>query len=175
MNHEEFKEFMQRKQDPTGFWKKKREAREEIKRKLDQGEDLKISIAWKTDKNEINLNDQPENFDEVIDGNYSIIEDVDIEKLLNISYAANSALFRERVLLNNDLDEDKILQVLVHWSNGESLIPPHFRIINENELMQSDGKHRINVAYFYRAKSIPIIVANSEFDEITKRLEQQSH
>jgi hypothetical protein len=135
-----------------------------------------IIPIWHTNIADIDLTKQRNNLTEdLLEEGFTIIEDVDIELLFDKIYSGNREMFREKELYNNDLDEMKISDVLDNWIKGTKLIPPTIlvsdktinnSITDSNELFPTDGKHRLNVAYYYGATRIPIFVINKQLDKI---------
>lgn len=109
----------------------------------------------------------------------SVIENVSIESIFDNMYSANQEMFREKILYNQHLSERKISDVLDCWIRGIKLIPPILKVIdgslndinpNTDIVHPDDGKHRINVAYFYGVTEIPIIVLNTQLEKLNRLL-----
>lgn len=76
-----------------------------------------------------------------------------------------------------------ISRVWDHWLNNQKLIPPTIIIFDQRymdllvpggipsrELQPIDGKHRLNVAYYFGAETMPIIVLERQVLSIRRRL-----
>ncbi len=174
------------KKEVDKFWADKMEAdnrmRERNKRhqeivKLYKSSKLNdVTPLWHTTIEEIDLAKQRENLrEDLLEEGFKIIENINIELLFDKMSSGNPDMFREKVLYNDDLNDWKISDVLDNWINGTKLIPPTILVIDKtidnmvtdtNELFATDGKHRLNVAYYYGATSIPIFVVNKQLDKI---------
>lgn len=140
-------------------------------------------IHWHLSETEIDLSLQRDALHPrlLVEG-FTIIPNVDIETLFNQMTEADAAMFRRRELYNSSFNARTISSVLHSWLKDQKLIPPtiivydkefadtlKIKIITSNELRPIDGKHRINVSYFFGAKSIPILVRNKQLQLIEKK------
>ena len=124
---------------------------------------------WHTSVRDICLTDQPDNLPAVRSyKGIEIVNDVNFELLLNNMFPERAADYRERELFHRLLDEMKIARIIDHWSKGEKLIPPTitFEKREDRNLFPAEGKHRLNVAYYYRVSQIPIVILTSERERI---------
>lgn len=131
-----------------------------------------LQPLWHTDIESIDLNKQRENLtDDLLEDGFTILQNIDIEVLFDKMYSGNPEMFREKKLYNKELDDLKISGVIDNWLNNVKLIPPTILVIdNTYKVFPTDGKHRINVAYYYGATTIPIFVINKQLDKIKQIL-----
>jgi hypothetical protein len=127
-----------------------------------------LQPLWHTDVDNIDLSQQRENLnDDLLEDGYTILQNVDIDVLFDKMYSGNPEMFREKKLYNEDLDDLKISGVIDSWLNNLKLIPPTILVIEgTNKVFPTDGKHRINVAYYYGATDIPIFVINKQLNKM---------
>lgn len=156
--------------------KEQNKRHEEIMKLFHSPELNNIVPLWHINIEDIDLTKQRENLtDDLLEEGFTIIENVNIELLFDKMSSGNPNMFREKILYNKDLLDWKISDVLDNWRKGIKLIPPTISIIDKtiynantdtNELFATDGKHRINVAYYFGVTSIPIFVINKELEKI---------
>ena len=147
--------------------------------------DLPIpKIEWHLKNTEVDLSLQTTSLrPELFADGFTIIPDIQIETLFDRMTKADAAMFRKRKLYNTSFTDMTISSVLDFWLKGGKLIPPtimiytkeyaktlKLNIFESTELMPVDGKHRINVAYYFGVKSIPILVINPQIHLITQAL-----
>ena len=135
-----------------------------------------LEPLWHTDINEIDLSKQRENLrSDLLDEGFTILQNINIELLFDKMQSGNPEMFREKELYNDDLNDWKISDVIDNWLNNVKLIPPTILVIDKVidktindtcKLFPTDGKHRINVAYYFGASTIPIFVVNKQLDKI---------
>lgn len=139
---------------------------------------------WHTNPADIDFLLQKDKLDErLLSQGFSILESVDIEKLFDNLEDGNPQMFREKQLYHKDMIDTNISKVLNHWLKGEKLIPATITMtdnfltstlgcpeVDNPKLFATDGKHRLNVAYFYNCKKIPIIVLTPQLREIKNQL-----
>jgi len=168
------------------IWVNKMEADEKIIKSNKRHKELKrwyksskhkgIQPVWHTDISKIDLLKQRDNFcEDLLVEEITIIDDVDIELLFDKMLTGVSEMFRKKVLYHKDLCDWKISDVLDKWLNSAKLIPPTIfvtdktvdkYISNTNNIFPIDGKHRLNVAYYYGVTNIPIIVVKKRLGKI---------
>jgi hypothetical protein len=115
---------------------------------------------------------------------FTVIPAVDVEVLLDKMRKVDANFYRKKVLYEDSHDR-QTSRVLRHWYNREKLIPPTIMVFNQEyfdfisldaipskELQPVDGKHRLNIAYYYETLSIPILVWNKQIDLITRILQK---
>ncbi len=143
-----------------------------------------LTPLWHTNPEDINFLLQKDQLDEkLLAHGFTVIENVNIEILLDNMEDGNPDLFREKILYNEDLIDNNISKVINHWMNNEKLIPPTITIAdnflttilkcpptNNPKLFASDGKHRLNVAYFFGSEHIPIVVLSPQLNTIKDKL-----
>ncbi|KFF17964.1 hypothetical protein [Flavobacterium hydatis] len=129
---------------------------------------------WHTENKDIDLKKQSNDVPEIFCGvGFTILQNIDIEMLFTKIDVGNSEMFIEKELYNTSLLGEKISEIINHWENNEKLIPPTITIneINsERPLFPTDGKHRINVAHYFGATRIPILVYNQELKKVKEIL-----
>lgn len=129
---------------------------------------------------DIDLKNQPHQLDEsLLTEGYTILEGVDIELLFDHMLSGNPAMFREKVLYNKDLIKETISEIIHLWQSDIPLIPPTIVIsdktlpnglVDTEKLFPADGKHRINVAYYFGITEIPIFVSNKQLGKMKRIL-----
>ena len=135
-----------------------------------------LKPLWHTDINEIDLDQQRDNLcKDLLDEGFTILQNINIELLFDKMQSGNPEMFRERELYNGDLLDWKISDVIDNWMNNIKLIPPTILVIDNSisdtfKIFPTDGKHRINVAYYFGATTIPIFVVNKELEKIKRIL-----
>jgi hypothetical protein len=137
-------------------------------------------VRWHIDSTKIDLSLQRDSFRKelLVDG-ISVIPEVDIGVLFNKMTKDDALMFRKKKLYNPSFNSKSISIVINHWLQGIKLIPPTIMIFNQEyadtlnidiivskELRPIDGKHRINAAYFFGIKTIPILVRNKQLSII---------
>ncbi len=125
-------------------------------------DNLNITPLWHRLKRDIDFSKQREPaHPDLIDG-YTIILDVDINRLIAKFCTAAQEIFSEPKFLNNNGFEDYLMCLVVHhWYNGKPLIPANIIIHPyENKPFAQDGKRRIKAALHLGATHIPILVAD---------------
>lgn len=151
---------------------------------INNNEIIDLIPLWHTNPEDINFFLQKDQLDEkLLAHGFTVIENVNIEILLDNMEDGNPDLFREKKLYNEDLIDTNISKVINHWMNNEKLIPPTITIAdnflttilkcpptNNPKLFASDGKHRLNVAYFFGSEHIPIVVLTPQLDIIKVKL-----
>jgi hypothetical protein len=135
-----------------------------------------LKPLWHTDINDIDLSKQRENLrDDLLDEGFTILQNINIELLFDKMQSGNPEMFREKELYNDDLNDWKISDVIDNWLNKVKLIPPTILVIDKVidksindtcKIFPTDGKHRINVAYYFGATTIPIFVVNKQLEKI---------
>ena len=151
---------------------------------INSNEITDLTPLWHTNPEDINFFLQKDQLDEkLLTHGFSIIENVNIEILMDNMEDGNPALFRDKILYNEDLIDTNISKVINHWMNNEKLIPPTITIADNfltttlkcpstinPKLFASDGKHRLNVAYFFGSEHIPIVVLTPQLITIKDKL-----
>lgn len=138
-----------------------------------------ISPLWHVNEKDIDFNNQNNILrPDLLEDGFKNIENVDIESLLNCMLDGYQDLVREKILYNEEQDETNISGVIDKWMNNIKLIPPTIliwdTIVNRTGILEEDkeklfvqdGKHRINVAYYFGAKTLPILVINKQLERI---------
>ncbi|MBX2896369.1 MAG: hypothetical protein KF763_13050 [Cyclobacteriaceae bacterium] len=142
---------------------------EEIFKEYESGQLDKIVPLWHTDIVDIDLRCQRHNLPAAkLRHGIEIIQNVDIELLFDNMFSSEAEYYREKKLFRDDSDWS-ISRVMDHWIKGEKLIPPTITFeshVTSRNLYPADGKHRINVAYFYGACQIPILILKSQRQQI---------
>lgn len=155
-----------------------------VKKLYEQGKIKSLTPLWHTDPIEINFEKQKDRLDDkLLAHGISIIENVEMEKLLDAMEDGNPLLFREKQLYHEDMIDTNISKVINHWQNREKLIPPTITLsddfltstlkcppVNAPKLYATDGKHRLNVAYFFGSLTIPILVLTPQLKHIKIKL-----
>jgi hypothetical protein len=141
-------------------------------------------ILWHESELEIDLSLQRDTLNPklLLDG-FAIIPNVDIEVLLNNMTVQDAEMFRKKDLYNLSFDGRTTSTVLNFWLANNKLIPPTIVVFDKEcidtlginaipskELSPVDGKHRMNVSYFFGVKSIPILVRTKQVELITSIL-----
>ncbi len=132
-----------------------------------------LTPLWHINKEDIDFDCQMEQLNnKIMAQGYSIIMEVKIDSLLNCMQRGSPEIFREQKLFHKNFDDTKICRVVKNWQSGIKLIPPTIVLNNMlgNKIFAADGKHRINVAHVFGAKSLPIIIPNICFSEVTDLL-----
>jgi hypothetical protein len=134
-----------------------------------------INPLWHLKNDDIDFNNQKDQLrPDLIDEGFTIIQNVDIELLLDCMLDGYQDLVRDKILYNEEQNETNISGVIDKWLSNIKLIPPTILIWDTivdqtgilkkdtEKLFVQDGKHRINVAYYYGAKTLPIVVINKQ-------------
>ncbi len=164
--------------------REKNERHRYVKALYDNNKLSELSIAWHLDPLNIDLSLQKDHLDErLLDQGFSIIPEVEIETLFDNMIEGNPQMFREKKLFNPDMIDTNISSVIDFWLKGEKLIPPTITVLDQtlatslnisfttsDKLFPTDGKHRINVAYYFEATKIPILVVNKQLVKIKQIL-----
>ena len=160
------------------FWADKLAADERIRKRNKRHKEIvdlfnsskltTLQPLWHTEIDSIDLNKQNENLNaDLLEDGFTILHNIDIEFLFDKMYPGNPEMFREKNLYNKELDDLKISGVIDNWFKNVKLIPPTILVINNtNYVFPTDGKHRINVAYYFGATTLPIFVINKQLDKI---------
>jgi len=170
MSEEEIRAFgekLKREQEERIIFNKRCD---EITEMYNEGNLTELDVFWHTDKKDIDFTLQREQLDfELLENGYTLIESVDMEKILDSMQDGNPQLYREKQLFHDDWNDWKICGVIDYWLRKEKLIPPSI-IWNDmlNKTYVAEGKHRFNVAYYYGEKTIPIIIPNKHYDQVNK-------
>ncbi len=152
-------------------WIEIQKVHKEIKKLSDENKLVNIKTFWHLKLEDIDFSKQRNPLKEELRiAGVQIIEKVNVELLLNKFIGENTNLFREKVLYNIDLCDWQISEILNYWKNGMKLIPPTIQSINNKYLFPSDGRHRLNIAYYYGVEEIPILVSNFEKQSIIEIL-----
>lgn len=174
------------KEEIEKFWADKLAADERIKIRNRRHQEIvklfksskltDLKPLWHTDISEIDLSKQRENLqNDLLDEGFTILQNIDIELLFDKMQPGNPEMFREKELYNDDLNDWKISDVIDNWINNVKLIPPTILVIDKVidksindtcKIFPTDGKHRINVAYYFGATTIPIFVVNKQLEKI---------
>lgn len=138
-----------------------------------------ISPLWHINEKDIDFDNQKNELrPDLLEDGFTIIENVDIESLLDCMFDGYQDLVREKILYNEEQDETNISGVIDKWLNKIKLIPPTILIWDTivdqtgilkedtDKLFVQDGKHRINVAYYFGANTLPILVINKQLKRI---------
>lgn len=142
---------------------------EQVK-KLYKSKKLNIIPLWHSDKNQIELKLQRDCLkDEILKDGYEIYNSVSIGLLLS-KMDANRTIYTGKQLFHRALSKSNICKVINHWLEGTKLIPPSIMPLN-GKIHPVDGKHRLQVAVYFKANEIPIFVPNIWKEEIEKILE----
>jgi len=173
---DELKKIMAKKIKDDRYVKNLDKRRQIIKDLVNTSQLNNITPIWHTTARRIDFNKQKHQLpDKYLEDGFTILKNVDIEILINSTTPGNIEMYGERLLYHPDLQDWKIDDILHYWYNNTKLIPPTITLLDEtleyydvdrNELYISDGTHRINVANFYGAKTIPIIVSNKQLERI---------
>jgi len=176
LSEEEIERFWAEKLESDKRCKERNKRHQEILHLYRKSTLPDIKPHWHTNVEEIDLSKQRENLgQDLLEEGFTILDSVDIELLFDKMSPGNPEMFREKNLYNEDLCDLKISDVLDKWINKVRLIPPTILVFdktiyksidNTNQLFATDGKHRINVAYYYGATQIPILVINKQLDKI---------
>lgn len=146
---------------------------EEIKRLYDKGEITNITPLWVTDKKKIDFTKQNDGANSRLLADGFIIQWVNIEKLLSNFNQAETKMYRKKKMFNEQQESQKIGQIIYHWRNQVSLIPPTIFSSTDGQggfLFAQDGKHRLNVAYCAGVEEIPILVLKTQLEKIKRIL-----
>ena len=180
LSQEEINKFWKEKEESESRMRERNKRHKEIYDLYKSGQLKNINPIWHINAEEIELTKQKENLtSKLLENGFTIIENIDIELLFDNMPSGNPEMFRKRKLYNNSLDEFKTSEVLDNWIKGVKLIPPTILVIDETiekgienttKIYPTDGKHRLNAAYFFGAKKIPIFVINKQIESIKKIL-----
>jgi hypothetical protein len=153
--------------------------RKEIYELYQNSELNSLSPLWNTENKDIDFNKQKDKLrEDLLEDGFTIIENVDIELLLDCMFDGYPDLVREKILYNEEQNETNISDVIDKWLSNTKLIPPTILVLDTivdqsgilkedtNKLFVHDGKHRINVAYYFGAKTLPILVINKQLTRI---------
>jgi len=131
-----------------------------------------VAPLWHLDKSDIDFGKQNEQLDtDLMAQGYTILNNINIEALINSLQAPWHDLYRKKYLFHTKhWDDWKICEIIYNWSNHNKLIPPSicFNELLTDKTFPADGKHRINVAYYFGATEIPIIIPNKHSLEVSK-------
>ena len=113
----------------------------------------------------------------ITDG-FVLLPKVNFETLLNAMRSVDADA-RRRKLLFDSLYDHSTNSILNHWRQNMPLIPPSFFIHDQqyselikpagfisDELYPLDGRHRLNAAYFFGEKDIPVLVWKRQAEQI---------
>jgi hypothetical protein len=176
MTKEEIEKFWADKVEADKKIRERNKRHKEIQELFNSSKLTALNPLWHTDLNDIDLSKQRENLrDDLLEDGFTILQNIDIELLFDKMPSGNPELFREKNLYNDDLNDWKISDVIDNWLNNIKLIPPTILVIDKIidsfiedtcQIFPTDGKHRINVAYYYGATTIPIFVVNKQLEKI---------
>jgi hypothetical protein len=176
LSEEEIEKFFANKMEVDKKMKERDKRHQEIMQLFKESQLPNITPIWHTSIEDIDLTMQRENLvDELLEDGFTIIENVDIELLFDKMSPGNPEMFREKILYNEDLLDWKISDVLDNWIKETKLIPPTILVIDKaidnsdidtNLIFATDGKHRLNVAYYCGVTRIPIFVINKQLEKI---------
>lgn len=144
---------------------------ENIKPNFKKGKIPQLTALWHTEQMNIDFEKQgglagKNHFSE----GYKIIE-VNIHDLINSFLPHEIPVYMRKELFKKEQCEHQTSGVIYKWLQGIPLIPPTILDIHNNGcLYPIDGKHRLNVAYFFGAETIPIIVANTQLEKVKQIL-----
>jgi hypothetical protein len=147
--------------------------REKIKKELERGEITTLIPLWHEKIEDIDIsNPRTSSLNrEVLSEGLANIPNVSIELLLDKMISGNPELYRRKELLNEGWGDGNIYEVIYHWKNGKKLTPPSIKYLEEvQKLFVADGKHRLNVAYYFGATHIPIVMGKKEYHLIKQVL-----
>jgi hypothetical protein len=164
--------FWEEKAASATYYRERDQIEEMITKLHTEGNLTSLSCQWHVNLSDINFFDlnNSEIFELLRDG-LEIIDVVSIQKLIEAMPEEWLDLFEDRQLFHDDLGASNIANVIQHWRDGQKLIPPIITLMDNNEeVYPADGKHRVNVAYFFNADTIPIIVPKSQKDRIIELL-----
>ena len=127
------------------------------------GKLVELTPIWHSSVDKIDLKSQPHQLDEelLVEG-FSFIPNVDMEDLLQSFQKAFTPFIRDKKIFNSKgFVDTQTCRIIEEWLSGKPLIPPLI-IMNTllDETYPADGKHRLKIAYYLGAKTLPIIVPN---------------
>lgn len=140
-----------------------------IKREFRNGKITNLIPLWHHDENQIDFERQGDEIDpDFFSEGFTILE-ADIRVLFKSFDPLWTSMFLRKELYKKEQCPDKISGVVYHWMQGIHLIPPTILNVHDSDcLFPADGKHRLNVAYFFGAETIPIIVANKQLEKVKR-------
>jgi len=152
---------------------------EKIKKEQENGIYNSIQPWWHYTKDDIDLKKQGDEIKpELIEESYSILE-VNLRFLISKFDPILQEIYNDKILYHERQDKLKISTIIYYWRDENPLIPPTILcrdstigkgIEDSDILFPQDGKHRINIANFYGADMIPIIVVNKQLEKVKRIL-----
>ncbi len=142
---------------------------DEFKKKYECGKLKPVQPLWHTDMDKIKIRRdkehlKPSNTD-------LIINNIDVDQLLKSLDEESKVIFMEKTLFNNKMNSIKTYQVVTYWTKRRKLIPPRiFWEKDTDSLRIEDGRHRLNAAYCYGVKMIPVVIYKHQFSEVVNHL-----
>ena len=139
----------------------------------------KPNILWqeKMENIDLKLQRQPLHRQLVTDG-FVLLQKVNFETLLNAMRSVDADARRKKLLFDA-ISDHSTSSILNHWRQNMPLIPPSFFIPDQqyselikpagfisDELYPLDGRHRLNAAYFFGEKDIPVLVWKRQAEQI---------
>lgn len=150
-----------------------------VRNQFKKGIITQVTPLWHIEQNNINFDLQGDKISpDLLSNGYTILN-VKLENLIKSFDSGLPEMYLRKQLYNKKQSDEKISGVILKWLQGTPLIPPtilcrdsSLSFWNEDSdvLMPQDGKHRINVAYFFGAKTIPIIVMNKQLEKVKQIL-----
>lgn len=119
---------------------------------------------WHTAINKIKL---PKSLEHLIpDPNFDcILPNVNLKALIAHLSCGNNSLITQAGLFKEGFQDRKTEEILEHWKQGTKLMPPSIMVAKNNQgLCISDGRHRINAAFYYQQECIPIIISKADLE-----------
>jgi hypothetical protein len=139
----------------------------------------KPNILWHEKMENIHLKLQSQSLHrQFFTDGFVLLPKVDFETLLNAMRSVDADARRKKLLFDSIYDHSTS-SILNHWRQNMPLIPPSFFIHDQqyselirpvgftsNELYPLDGRHRLNAAYYFGEKEIPVLVWKRQAEQI---------
>lgn len=172
LSNHEIQKIIEEKNKSDKYWIRRNLREAEIQELFDSGQLKSLEILWHENIDDIDLSKQYHSLDKpLLEAGFDIIKNVDIELLFDKMLEGNPQLFREKRLFHEELSSSNIANIIDHWLRKEKLIPPTILLVeNSTDLFPTDGKHRLNVAYYFGVTTIPIFVINPQKEKILEIL-----
>lgn len=125
-----------------------------------------ISIKWFLSFDEIEKSSLPEHLKPEASRSI-LINDVSMEILITKLQRGNPEIIKSKDLFHPRMNRNKTGQIVDAWKRNIPLLPPTIFFIPQMKRLEiEDGRHRLNIAYYFEAEKIPIIVPINDYPQI---------
>lgn len=168
MNNEEFPfslEAQQKRQE------EKRMCRELAEKITEEG--FNVIPVWHLSLEHIDFTHQVDILDnDYLTEGYTLIQAYGISKLFNkLGEQGKFLQENDDIFFEGEFAENSFCRIINRWKNNEPTIPATIIIPNNTDyLFAIDGKHRLKLANYFGAETVPIILPNKQKVEILNML-----